>query len=283
MANTYDANLVVDVLSNTAITSLGASLAPFAIFATDFSDQIGDRRTSIQVPLVTAASTILTNATDFEQSDATIGAANIVLSQYTSPFEVTNTDLQNGKRIEWLGKKMAASLQEKLKQVVNALITTAYTNTAVTVAQSSFAAANARTLWASIKSGKRYLVLDAVAYSQLLPTALTSFQTGPDGSIAGLNGFDKSFLDTMWTGVGVANTYGFACNENALAMAARAPSTSPEGSQMIAQSTIMLPIGIPIQVNLWFSTKTRSTWISYDVMFGAARGDITALTYVKSA
>lgn len=283
MANTIDANLVVDILSERVLTTLGNAVAPFGFFASDFSDQAAENRTSIQIPLVSAASTVLTDATDFEQTDATVGAVNVVMNQYTVPFGISNSDLQNGKRIEWLAEKSLQALGDKLKGVINERITSAYTNTAVTVAQASFVEASAKSLWASLKSGRKYLILDKTAFSQILPANTIAYQREADGTIPNIYGFDRVACDTYWTSVGVANTYGFAATPNALAMASRTPTLAPQGSNLVAQRNVSLPNGLTVQVNVWFSTKSRSLWSSYDVLFGAARGDVTALTVVKSA
>lgn len=280
MANTIAGDLVVDLLASKVITKLQNAFAPLSSFASDFSDEVVSGRTSIQVPLVTAAGTTLTNPTDFEQTDATISNVNVATSHYSQPFSLTSRDVQNGKRLEWLAEGQAGALANKIKGVVNALITTAYTNTPVVVAQASFAAANARTLWASLKSGKKVLVLDSVAFSQLLPSDLNAFPKNSDGSLSGLAGFDAIYNDTYWTDVGVAGVYGFAATPNALAMVGRIPDVAPAVGSQLMSKTVSLPNGLAVQVNMWGSTQSRAVHVTYDIEFGAARGDVTALTYV---
>ena len=280
MANTIAGDLVVDLLASKAITKLGNAFAPLSSFASDFSDEVVSGRTSIQIPLVTVNGTTLTNPTDFEQTDATVSNVNVATSHYSQPFSLTSRDVQNGKRLEWLAEGQATQLATKIKDVVNALITTAYTNTPVVVAQASFAAANAKTLWASLKSGKKVMVLDSVAFSQLLPGDLNAFPKNSDGSLSGLAGFDAIYCDTYWTNVGVAGVYGFAATPNAFAMVGRIPDVAPAVGSQLMSKTVSLPNGLSVQVNMWGSTQSRAIHCTYDIEFGAARGDVTALTYV---
>lgn len=282
MANTFDSSLVVPTLSDTALTVLAPSLAPIAgVFTTDFSSEVSQKGTSIIVPIASVASTVGTDVTDFETSGATLDVANVTLNQYTAAFQLSNTDINNGKKIEHLARIHLDAMAKKMKGLVNALITTAYTNTAVTVVQASFAAANATALRGSLKGGKRSLVLDGPAFSNLLPTNQLGFSPDANGAIRGY-GFDGIYEDCYWTGVGVANTYGFVATPEAMAIASRLPEAAPAGA-MLSVSNVTLPNGIVVQQNVWYSTKSRSYCVSFDVLLGAKRADVTALTYIKSA
>jgi hypothetical protein len=47
---------------------------------------------------------------------------------------------------------------------------------------------------------------------------------------------------------------------------------------MISQENIVIPdLGLTVQMNMWVSRSSRALWASYDVMFGAAKGDGSAL------
>ena len=70
-----DSALIVKSLATKAISTLGNHLAPLAAYSTDFSDQVGSQRTALVVPLISSAGTVLTDPTDFEQDDSTVGSA----------------------------------------------------------------------------------------------------------------------------------------------------------------------------------------------------------------
>ena len=47
---------------------------------------------------------------------------------------------------------------------------------------------------------------------------------------------------------------------------------------MLSQSVIELPeLGLSVQFNMWGSLASRTTWASFDVCFGAAKADTSAL------
>jgi hypothetical protein len=258
-----------------------------AAYSTDFSDQVGDKRTAIAVPLVTSAGTLLTDPTNFEQDDATVGAAVVSMNHLVAPFELTNEDLQNGQALMTKAESKLQLLAEGIKAKINAIVTSAFTNTAETVAISAFAETNARNLWASLNNGKKSLILNPTAFSKIAPNSLTSFQIGADGKIGGgFLGYDGVYVDAYLTGIGYSNVYGWSANPAAIAVATRIPSVAQiEGmNSTIASQVVQIPtLGISVLLKMWVKPGSNSVWASYEVLAGAARGQVTALTVVKSA
>ena len=72
---------------------------------------------------------------------------------------------------------------------------------------------------------------------------------------------------------------------NALAIASGLPEISaPVASNLEEVGTVEIPdLGLTIQTCLWGDTGTRETWASYGVMFGAAKGDVSAFTCIVSS
>ena len=55
-------------------------------------------------------------------------------------------------------------------------------------------------------------------------------------------------------------------------------------AKLDGQKVVTIPgIELPVQINTWVDVATRARWASYDIMFGAAVAEATALTVVKSA
>lgn len=278
MSNTFDADLVVDVISTQTQTILGNMLAPIGSFATDFSDESIPQEKSIRVPFATSASAVQTNPTNFETGDTTLDEIVVTVNHYSKSFHITSKELNQGFRLEKLVQINAQAMADKLVDIAFAPLTVANFGTAraITVAQASIADANLQSAYALIaKSPTKNLILDGTAYSKFLPTNLESL-----GTLG--RGFNSWHLNTRWDGAGT-NVYGFAGGPNALGYAARLPDHSA-ASDMISQTAITIPgIGLPVQINVWFSRSSRTLWGSMDTMFGVGLGDVTAGALFKSA
>jgi len=280
MANTFDSALVVDVLRDQAITTLQSRLAPLNSFSQDFSaDQLAPRKT-VQVPIATAGSTTLTNPADFESGDSTLGNVEVAVNQYSQPFHLTNDQINSGHRIENIAKINARALANKVIDVALAPVTTANFGSAVVDvdAASDVGASELKTLWAALKDGDtRNVVLDGAIYAQFLPSNLDGFTLDTNGRTSGIHGFDGFYYNNRWSGAG-ATINGFACTPQAIAVASGVPTASPADADMVEQENIAIDdLGLTVQANMWISRSSRALWCSYDVMFGAAEGDTSAL------
>jgi len=282
----FDSQLVVDSLRDTAITVLQSRLAPLNAFTIDFgTDELAPRR-NVLVPMATAGSSTQTNATDFETGTTTVSAVAVQVDQYTNSFQLTNAEINQGHKLEQMAKINLHALANKIMDVAMAPITTGNFGSA-TVSLSSAAlvgASELKSLWGALKDGDtRNLVVDGSIYANFLPTNLDSFNLASNGRNVGIYGFDGFFYNNRWSGAG-ANIRGFACSPQALAVASGIPVSSPVGDDMIAQELIEIPdLGLTVQMNLWTSRATRTLWASYDVMFGAAKADGSALKIVTIA
>ena len=282
MSNTIDADLLLDTLGEKAITYLGDKLAPLRAFARDFTQDGIQQTKSVQLVKVTAGSTTLKNPTTFQSGDSTTSNIAVTVDAYTQPFHITSKELNQKMRLENLAQANLQAFAVTLSKVWTALILTGtFTNTAVTVAQASFAAANAKTLLGSVmKCSEKHLVLDGVAFAQLAPSDKNAFDLGQKGAY----GYNGIHCQTEWTGA-TANVYGFAAGPEALAMYANIPLIDPGvAARLDGQKVVTIPgIELPVQINTWVDVATRARWASYDIMFGAAVAEATALTVVKSA
>lgn len=282
MANTIDADLLLDTLGEKAITYLGNKLAPMRSFARDFTQDGIAQTKSVQLVKVTAGATTLKNPTSFIAGDSTTENIAVTVDAYSQPFHITSKELNQKMRLDNLAQANLQTLGLTLSKVWTALVLVGtFTNTATTVAQASFVTASAKALLGSImKCSEKHLILDGVAFAQLAPSDKNAFQLGESGAY----GFNGIHCQTDWTGA-TANVYGFAAGPEAMALYANIPVMDPGvAARLDGQKNFVIPgIELPIQVNTWIDVNTRARWASYDIMFGAAVAEASALTVVKSA
>jgi len=283
MANLIDADLLLDTLSNRVVTTLGDKLAPLSSFARDFTpNELPAQTKYVQVPLVTAADAVQTNPTNFETGDTNTSNVGVLVSHYSKSFHLTSAQLNQKLQLDMLMDKNLQVFANKIIDVALTGVTNAnFTTQNIIVAQASIAAANLQTVWAGIaKNDSKAVLLDATAYSKLLPTSLTAIDVRTQGAY----GFDNFYLNTRWTGAG-ANVYGFAAGPGAIAMAAGIPVKGPSSGGIVNSRTVTLPgLGLSVEVNTWYAPASRTQWASFDVMFGASYGgDSNAGFIIRSA
>lgn len=280
MSNTLSSSILLDDLSEMVITTLGNKFAPLNAFSKDFSTEGMAQNTSVQVKKFSSTSAAQINPTNFETGDTTGTNVNVLVKHYNKNFTLTSLELNSRYKLQNLVGINLQTIGNVVLDVAFAPVTATNFPTNVTVAQASFSVSNVKTMWAAAaKSDSRYLVLDSVAYSQLLPSDKNSFIPG-----SGAYGYDGIYLNTRWSGAGT-NIYGIACGPSAIAVAAGIPIIDPSVASMLAASRVVTidGLGLSIQINTWGSLATRSAWASFDVMFGAALGDNTAVARAQSA
>ena len=283
MANLIDADLLLDTLSTRVQTTLGDRLAPLSSFARDFTDgELAPQTKYVQVPVITAASSVQTNPTNFETGDTNTSNVGVLVSHYSKSFNLTSAETNQKLMLDMFLDKNIQVFANKIIDVALSGVTNAnFTTQNIIVAQASIAAANLQTVWAGIaKNDSKAVLLDATAYSKLLPTSLTAIDVRTQGAY----GFDNFYLNTRWTGAG-ANVYGFAAGPTAIAMVAGLPKKGPSAGNVIQSRTVTLAnLGLTVELNTWFAPSSRTQWASLDVMFGASYGgDSNAGFIIRSA
>ena len=284
MANTYDADLCVDRLSEKAILVLQERLAPLRAFSRDFGTDTLRPRATVQVEKSGTHATAQQNPTNYESGDTTNDAVAVEVNEETISFNVSSQEMMQGERLETKAGNNLHGLADNIWDEVVALCNDANSdNDIITCVQTSFTDTQRQALWASIaKGGERHLILDGMAYAENLPADKNAFELSQRGAY----GFDGFHLATKWDATGAeSNLYGLAVTPNAFAVAAGLPEISPAvANNLEAVGTAEIPdLGLTVQTCLWGSTSTRATWISYGVMFGVSVGDGTAFTLVVSS
>lgn len=284
--NTVDSTLVTAFLAAGSVTPLQNILAPLSAFTRDFSMDPYKPRASVEVKFIASGSTTLTisQGSSFESGDANFTNKEVVMGQYSQPFQINNFDLQGGMRLADLVEINAAIIGNKIIELATAPITEANFPNPMVSAPGAFGWSDMAGAWALLKkSTKKSAILDG-EYTSMMLNAPGMFQQGmPSGVARGLFGWDGIYTNTDWTGAG-AGVRGFFCAPQAIGVVAGMPLEVKGGGQLLASATFQVPgVGITIATHNWLSLATRTMWQSYDVMFGASLLDPSAGIILKSA
>ncbi len=272
-ANTYNASLVTDRLADGFITTIGTKLAALRGFSRDFGVDRLKPRATVQVPKATVAATTQTNPTNFESGDSTTTAVSVSVAQLSQDFNVTNDELAKGHQLVTVAAKNAQAFANAISDIWTALITVANYGAATQIGTAAtFDAADLAPIYALAKNyGQKNLILDGGHLAYLLPTDKFKFRLGEEGAY----NFDLIAEQNRWTNA-TANTVGFVCDPGAIAVCSGLPVSLPSGEFIELGTVSIESLGLTVQMCHWFSRGGRVHWMSYDVMFGAAAGDITA-------
>lgn len=279
-ANTYNASLVTDRLADGVITTIGVKLAALRGFSRDFGVDTLKPRATVQVRKATVASTTLTNATNFEQTDSTTTNVAVSVAQITQPWGVSNDELNKGHQLVQVAQKNAQAFANAISDIWTALLTTANYGTGLSIgAAATFDASDLAPIYAAAKNyGSKNLILDGGHLAYLLPTDKFKFRLGEEGAY----NFDLIAEQNRWTGA-TTNVVGFITDPGAIAVASGLPATLP-ASEFLELNTVNVPsLDLTVLLTHWFSRGSRSHFMSYDVMFGAAAGDTTAAEILLAA
>ena len=282
MATNFDAALVNTVLANRAITKLNGRLAYLPAFAADFSDQVlGIRSRSINVPFVSGSSVAVVDTLDFEAGDTDVQNKQVNLVHVSKTASITQYDLEQGRRLEWLADQSINAVANKIESMIFSLVTEAVFGPAVvTFPAGQMGLSAIQTMWGALPGAtKNFLAADS-EYKNLLASNLFSFQTPGDKSAYGFDYFDHAFNAFSYAGAGIK---AFAAAPQAFVLAAAIPEVSPQVGDLLDSTVVTVPeLGLSFQSNLWGSTKTRQTFHSFDLLFGATPCDLTALKIGKA-
>jgi hypothetical protein len=304
MANSYSSSLVVDTATTSAITVLQPKLSSLKAFNTDFSSDVvasaGLRK--LQVAVVGNAASAVTNPTSFQSQGDSVTAAAVTMNHISAQFGLTSQQLNQGFKLEKVLKANLSALGNAIMDVAMTPLTTtnfgtAVYNSAITTATGGVLGNDLITkglpaLFAGIANGtERNLILDGTYFSYLQPQS--GFSIPVTGGPA--YGFDNVYLNTRFNAVtggndallnGTTKTiHGFAASPEALACASALPYVDPAvASLLMQQEVVEIPglDGLQIQMSIWGSASDRGLYGSFDVIFGAAKADGSALKFITA-
>lgn len=284
--NTFTSTLVVDYLADAVITIATNKLAMLDGFSRNVGLDNLRPRATVRVKRFTTGSVAQTNTSNFETNDdSTLAATTVSVNQITKSFSLTQQELNQGFQLADLAQGSADLFANGISDVVTALMIAANYDSPVTIGT----AANFDTsdLPAILALAKNYrsksLILDGGHLARLQFSAASN--TFPDGRLAALAngkfGFDLIAENNRWTSA-VANTVGFVCGPDAIAIASGLPVGMIAG-EFIEQRVVTTANGLSALLSVWYSRATRSHYASYDIMFGAGVGDATQAEVLVTA
>jgi hypothetical protein len=282
MANTFDPQLVNKILSQRAITKLQHKLAYLPVFTNNFSDEFRNISSrTVLVPFISGASPVQVDPVDFEVGDNAMVARTVQLQQLSKTSSLTYVDVQNGLQLEKFSDMSIATIANKIESMVFSLITEANYSVGVTASLSAgITGADLKTLWSALPGDYKAAILADSQFAKFLPNDLNSFDpTRQEVSILGYDYFSH-------TGNGFASAgpsiLGFAAMPNAICLANRIPEYGPGVDDLLDSVVVSVPeIGLSIQSNIWGSAKGRTSYHSFDTLFGCSQGDPSALKIAK--
>ena len=285
-ANTFASGLVVDYLADAVITVISAKLAMISNFTRNVGLDNLRPRATVQVKKFTTGDAAVDNATNFEDGAAnqsTLAATSVTVNQITKTFTVTQQELNQGFALSDLSQGSAEIFALAISKKVTAVMTSGNYGAGTTIGTAAnFDSSDLPAILALAKNYRqKLLLLDGGHLARLMFSGQFTASAGtnpfPDSRYGPLNngyfGFANILEQNDWTGA-IANTAGFVCGQDAIAVASGLPVGMIAG-EFLEQRTVELSNGLSVLLSVWYSRASRAHMASYDIMFGAAAADTT--------
>ena len=295
-ANTFAGSLVVDYLADAVITVAATRLALVSAFSRNVGLDNLRPQARVQVKKYSTGTAAQTNPTNWEtNNDSTLDNVQVTVQQISKNFTVTQQELNQGFSLADLAAGSADLFAYGISDKLTALMTSANYGTPAAGAGIIGTAANfdSSDLPQILALAKNYrsknLILDGGHLARIQFSGQSTASAGtvamPDSRYGPLNngrfGFDVIAENNRWTSA-TANTVGFVCGPDAIAIAAGLPIGMIAG-EFVEQRTVTTNNGLSCLLSVWYSRATRSHMASYDIMFGAAVGDDTQAEILVTA
>lgn len=282
--NTFDAALTTDFLADAVITTANNRLAALAGFSQDFGTDPLKPAAVVQVEKVTGTSAAQTNPANFETGDTTVDNIPVTVALINKGFHITQAEANNGHRLEKLALKNSHTFVNAISDIWTAILQSPPYADEVIGASAAFDAGTLADIYGFAKNfSVKNLIIDGAYKGQIVARINPqAFKPAPQGE-QGTFGFDLLAEQNRWTGA-IANTVGIVAAPDGIAAASGLPIENLDRSEFVEVRTVTIdPLGLTVIIHIWGSRAGRVRWASYDVMFGAAAGDETQLTILKSA
>lgn len=265
MANTFDANLVIDVANDAMLNAFAGYLPSTELFTTDVSAQGVGGHISKVAPSDDSALTEVVDGHEFGRDDSTLTPVTVPVKYWEKGGYITPAQINKGFRIEDIIQQKA----DAMAKGINALITTEITpanfpsNGLVAATRDALSVDDVTELEGNIEAGSKALLLKPTYYSKFTPTSTQSI-----GLDEGAYGYDKGlhkcskFAD--------ASVVGFAGSKSSLVLATGLPAGS--GMADRNEKVIEMPNGVEVLFATWQELNTGNIHFSFQVLAGAAVG-----------
>jgi ATP-dependent protease ClpP protease subunit len=285
-ANTFASGLVVDYLADAVITVATTKLAMISGFTRNVGLDNLRPRATVQVKKFTTGDATVDNASNFEDGAAnqsTLAATAVTVNQITKTFTVTQQELNQGFALSDLAQGSAEIFALGISKKITAQMTAALFGAGTVIGTAAnFDSSDLPAILALAKNYRqKLLLLDGGHMARLMfsgqLTAAAGTNPFPDSRYGPLNngyfGFANILEQNDWTSA-IANTVGFVCGQDAIAVASGLPVGMIAG-EFLEQRTVELSNGLSVLLSVWYSRASRAHMASYDIMFGAAAADTT--------
>ena len=243
-------------------------------------------RATVQVKKFTTGDATVDNASNFEDGAAnqsTLAATSVTVNQITKTFTVTQQELNQGFALSDLAQGSAEIFALGISKKVTAQMTAALFGAGTVIGTAAnFDSSDLPAILALAKNYRqKLLLLDGGHMARLMfsgqLTAAAGTNPFPDSRYGPLNngyfGFANILEQNDYTGA-IANTVGFVCGQDAIAVASGLPVGMIAG-EFLEQRSVELSNGLSVLLSVWYSRASRAHMASYDIMFGAAAADTT--------
>jgi ATP-dependent protease ClpP protease subunit len=285
-ANTFASGLVVDYLADAVITVATTKLAMISGFTRNVGLDNLRPRATVQVKKFTTGDATVDNASNFEDGAAnqsTLAATAVTVNQITKTFTVTQQELNQGFALSDLAQGSAEIFALGISKKVTAQMTAALFGAGTVIGTAAnFDSSDLPAILALAKNYRqKLLLLDGGHMARLMFSGQLTASAGtnpfPDSRYGPLNngyfGFANILEQNDYTGA-IANTAGFVCGQDAIAVASGLPVGMIAG-EFLEQRSVELSNGLSVLLSVWYSRASRAHMASYDIMFGAAAADTT--------
>ena len=285
-ANNFAAALFVDYLADAVITVATAKLAMISGFTRNVGLDNLRPRATVQVKKFASGDAAVDNATNFEDSatnNSVVNAVSVTVNQITKSFSISQVDLNKGYAISDLAQGSAEIFALAISKKVTAQMTAALFGAGTVIGTAAnFDSSDLPAILALAKNYRnKLLLLDGGHMARLMfsgqLTAAAGTNPFPDSRYGPLNngyfGFANILEQNDYTGA-IANTVGFVCGQDAIAVASGLPVGMIAG-EFLEQRSVELSNGLSVLLSVWYSRASRAHMASYDIMFGAAAADTT--------
>jgi hypothetical protein len=273
MANTF-ASLDPSVVSAQAMIALKNKTAVLTQFSTDFSGEV-KRGAVINVPLYTGG-TVLSNPTNFAQSDSTSATVAVTPVHLVSPISLTYSEYNAFHSLETQIGAAVNKLVDKMQATVFAHLSTSNFSVGLSANPVGLTTANLATAWASVAGSEKICYLTSTGFGNFNGVNTQSFNTTAGGPAFGFDNF--GWTDSIATAQ--SGVYGFvASGRNAFAVAAGLPEI--QRPDEIDSFVIDLGNGLQAKITYFYDKGTRTEYMAAEAMFGASIAEAGSLKLTK--
>lgn len=297
MANTINANLENNIISQAALEQFVSILAPLQAFSTSFNDEASSRGKTVSITSLDNTSDAASFAGTYSATDTTYGAIQITLDQHLFvTWNVTDTEVANSSAVELerFGYQKGGDLAKAVFQNILAEVTSTNYSADNTITAANFDADDVADLREELLDVNCYpdqcsLVIDNSYFTYLLKdTALSSaLAFGGDEAIRGGRIPSLYGINSIWETNSIPgnseNLTGFYCHPSALAVAMRYLEPVNTQEYISAKRLYDSASGMVIGYREFYTPSTGTQTAVLEAVFGKEVAVARNLTRIKSS